>query len=566
MMEVDVESGSVLDMVPIGLFTLGPDLVIRSWNRTLEGWTGRSREEMIGHHLGEFYPHVLELRYAGRLEDVFHLGTPAVFSSQLHPHLIPVTLPGGRRQQQNVTVTAIRLDERMWGALVAIEDVTALVDQIGLYREMRDRALEEVECRRHKESELQRRNRELSVLHAATTTITSPGTLRDRLVCVLKYLLSHLGFEAGLVQLLDYEDVEGPLQVHSGLSPNGMEATRALVSIGRQQARDGHDREAMEAEIREVLSEAIRGEEYPTVYLLPLVAEEQLVGILALMSSVKHAFDDSERTLIESIAREIGTAVGKASLEGRLRDAHDQTNLYLDILTHDIGNTVTTISGATELLAMQMEPPDQGPLTQVQRGIGKVTKIIRNVSTIRQIHEQELVQRPIRLDDLVRSEVEVFPGARIINEVPPIEILADQLLSEVFTNLIGNSLKHGGRDVTIWIRARQIEGGIECSVEDDGPGIPDEQKTQIFERFEMPGGKSTGHGLGLYITRSLVERYGGSCRITDRVNGRPEEGAAVRFTLVTGETHRDHPVASGAPPPVTRERKREKAQEEVHRT
>ena len=563
MMGVDVDSFSVLDMVPIGLFVLDRNLIIRFWNRTLESWTGLSREEVVGHHLGEQYPHLLELRYAGRLEEVFHLGTPAIFSSQLHPHLLPITLPGERQQQQNVTVTAVHLTGETWGALVAIEDVTDLVEQIGSYREMRDRALEEVGRRRQKEAELQKRNRELSVLHKATITITSSGALRDRLASVLEQILSYLGFEAGLIQLFNHKEEDGQLLVHSGLSPETVAAARAHTSKRGQQEQREHDDTTLEIEGYTSLFEATWGEQYLTIVHVPLVAEDLLVGSLVLMSAKMRAVDESQESLIESIAREIGTAEGKASLEARLVDAHEQANLYLDILTHDIGNTVTTIGGAADLLAVQVEAPDQGPLPQIQRGIGKVTEIIRNVSTIRHMHEQEIVLRPIRLDTLVRSEVDVVPDAQIIYEIPPFEVLADQLLGEVFTNLIGNSLKHGGKDVTIWIRARPVADGIECSVEDDGPGIPDEKKLQLFRRFETVEGRNTGHGLGLYITRSLVERYGGSCSVTDRVKGRPGEGLAVRILLQPGKAS-GNPCASKDS--TSLETNRREVNAEVHRT
>ncbi|HOT94040.1 MAG TPA: PAS domain-containing sensor histidine kinase [Methanoregulaceae archaeon] len=538
MMGVGMESLSVLDMVPIGLFVLDRDLVIQFWNRTLETWTGLSREEMVGHQLKEQYPHLLEPRYAGRLEDVFQQGTPAVFSSQLHPEMLPVTLPGGRRQHQKVTVTAIPRDGKIRWALVAIEDVTDLVEQVGLHREMRDRALEEVGYRRQKEAELQRRNRELSIMHAATTAITSPARLRERLSNVLNLLLSYTGFEAGMIHLFEHEDPDGALVVQTGLLPGTVEEVRSIWLAGPYLDLMKSTEKGAQEEVRTALLGAVRKEAWRDLLWIPLTAEERPVGCLMFLSERECLLDREEREVIESIICEIGTAVGKALVEARLKDAHAQANLYLDILMHDVGNTVTTIGAASELLALQLEKPSPGALSQIQRGIAKVNEIIRNVSTIRQIHEQDKTPLcPIRLDELVRTEMEVFVGARIINEVPPCEVLADRLLGEVFTNLIGNSLKHGGRDVTIWIRARPTEGGIECSVEDDGPGIPEEKKRHLFERFETGQGERSGHGLGLYIVSSLVRRYGGSCRVVDRIEGHPEAGTAVRFTLLAGGNH-----------------------------
>ncbi len=101
----------------------------------------------------------------------------------------------------------------------------------------------------------------------------------------------------------------------------------------------------------------------------------------------------------------------------------------------------------------------------------------------------------------------------------------------VFTNLIGNAVKFGGPDVRITIRVEELNGEVLVSVEDTGPGIPDEVKGVLFRRFERGLGHGRGEGLGLYIVRKLVEHYGGRVWVEDRVPGIPGEGAAFRFTL-----------------------------------
>jgi len=69
------------------------------------------------------------------------------------------------------------------------------------------------------------------------------------------------------------------------------------------------------------------------------------------------------------------------------------------------------------------------------------------------------------------------------------------------------------------------------SVEDTGPGIQDEVKGKLFTRFERGMARGRGEGLGLYICRTLIERYGGRVRAEDRVLGTTDAGAAFRFTL-----------------------------------
>jgi len=81
----------------------------------------------------------------------------------------------------------------------------------------------------------------------------------------------------------------------------------------------------------------------------------------------------------------------------------------------------------------------------------------------------------------------------------------------------------------VW--TNELADGVQISVEDTGPGIPDGAKERIFDRLHRGGGRSRGTGPGLYICRLLVERYGGRIRADDRVAGRPEKAAAIRFTL-----------------------------------
>jgi signal transduction histidine kinase len=72
---------------------------------------------------------------------------------------------------------------------------------------------------------------------------------------------------------------------------------------------------------------------------------------------------------------------------------------------------------------------------------------------------------------------------------------------------------------------------VSISVDDTGPGIADDDKPGIFTRFQRGKSKKSGKGLGLFIARMLVERYGGTIRAEDRVPGSPGEGARIVFTL-----------------------------------
>ncbi|MCM2465436.1 hypothetical protein DIC75_03770 [Methanoculleus sp. CWC-02] len=219
-----------------------------------------------------------------------------------------------------------------------------------------------------------------------------------------------------------------------------------------------------------------------------------------------------------------------ARVHRQLEASHREANLYLDILTHDIGNTENVSNLYAELLIGTLDGEPAGYAKKLKRSIAKSIEILGIVSKIRRIHAGLPLLRPTDLDEAIRAEITNFPEALIRYEGAPRQILADDLLSEIFGNLIGNAVKYGGPGVEIAVRVGERDGEVLVSVEDTGPGIPDADKQAVFHRYEQQK-RGVGEGLGLYLVRILVERYGGRIWVEDRVPGRPEEGAAFRFTL-----------------------------------
>ncbi|SAI87360.1 hypothetical protein MBBA_0481 [Methanoculleus bourgensis] len=217
--------------------------------------------------------------------------------------------------------------------------------------------------------------------------------------------------------------------------------------------------------------------------------------------------------------------------EEELRAAHGEANLYLDIMVHDINNANAVALGYADLLAEMLEGRERQMVWKLRSGISRSIEIIQNVSTIRRLRSGETTVRPIDLDAVIRAGIAHHPDAAIVYEEKPVWVMADDLLPEVFTNLVSNSVKFGEPGVEIRIRVEEDDGMVEVSVEDTGPGVPDPVKPLLFTRFVRGTNTRSGKGLSLYITRMLVERYGGSIRVEDRVPGHPECGAAFRFTL-----------------------------------
>ncbi len=213
-----------------------------------------------------------------------------------------------------------------------------------------------------------------------------------------------------------------------------------------------------------------------------------------------------------------------------LESAHREANLYLDILTHDIGNTENVSNLYAELLIDSLEGEAAGYLANLRRSIAKSIEILGTVSKIRRIHAGPPLLRPTDLDAVIWAEIDHFPEIPIRYEDAPRQVLADDLLPEVFTNLIGNAVKHGGPGVTVTVRTEEEDGFVRVTVADTGRGVPDDQKEEIFHRYERKQ-RGVGEGLGLYLVQILIDRYGGRIWVEDRVPGHSEGGAAFSFLL-----------------------------------
>ena len=106
---------------------------------------------------------------------------------------------------------------------------------------------------------------------------------------------------------------------------------------------------------------------------------------------------------------------------------------------------------------------------------------------------------------------------------------ASELLKDVFINIIGNAIKHSFGPVIIDIQLDKVlEDGKEyyrTSIEDNGPGIPDDTKDKLFSRSQRGCTGTSGSGLGLFLVKRLVEDYNGHVWVEDRIPGDSTKGA-----------------------------------------
>lgn len=128
------------DYVTVGVCIVDEAFTVMWWNRRMEEWTGKKRDNVIGMPLGRLFPHFNEDKYKSRISGLFKGGPPVILSSQLHPDLFFARTVTGHKTVQQATVSAFPAGEKGYYALFSIEDITNLSGRILKYREMRDRS------------------------------------------------------------------------------------------------------------------------------------------------------------------------------------------------------------------------------------------------------------------------------------------------------------------------------------------------------------------------------------------------------------------------------------------
>jgi signal transduction histidine kinase len=239
----------------------------------------------------------------------------------------------------------------------------------------------------------------------------------------------------------------------------------------------------------------------------------------------------------DSMSRRIGAD------KERILDEKNRAELYVDIMGHDINNLNQSAMGNLELIE------DDPNLTEDERklirnalsAVRGSAGIIDNVRKIQRINEEQIDVIPEYLNTLIEACVRDMPQPQgkkvVINYTPKpgLTVKGNPLLKEAICNLIGNSIKYSGDEVTIDIKVNRIDRAAgpvyEVAIEDNGHGIPDDVKPKLFRRFQRGTTRAHGKGLGLHIVRSLVEKLGGSVRVEDRVPGDYTKGAKFVLAL-----------------------------------
>ena len=290
---------------------------------------------------------------------------------------------------------------------------------------------------------------------------------------------------------------------------------------------------------------------------VPIPVEDKIIGVVSVQSTeTENRFDDNDKRLLNTIARNIGIAIHNAELfeeakeaRAHAEEANETKSAFLSTVSHELRTPLTSVLGFAKIIKKRLEerifPVIESADTKVNKAMNQVsenlnvvvsegerlTKLINDVLDLAKIESGKVDWniQPIFLQDVINraiaSTTSLFEGkslklkSQIAPDLPIVNGDMDRMI-QVMVNLLSNAVKFTDKG-TVEIRASLINGHIQVEVEDSGIGIAPEDQEKVFERFRQAGDtltdKPQGTGLGLPICKEIIEYHGGDLSLKSQL-------------------------------------------------
>jgi PAS domain S-box-containing protein len=474
----------IVDAVPVLVSYLDREQRYRFNNRAYEEWFGHSREEVYGRHIRDIVGEEAYAAIRGYLETVLS-GQPVSYES-----LLPYK-DGGPRYVMATYIPHLDVRGEVRGLIALVNDMTP-----------RRRAEEERE-RLLVENQLR-----AAELHSVISSMAEG------------VIIYGLGGEIILMN-----PMAGEITGHSP-EDQQLSLPDRLRLLGAEKP-GGEPFPADETPVARALS----GE---TVQGVAMVMHRQ-DGRSMWVTSSAAPIRGADGSILGAVATYADTT--------QLRELQEQAEELVRAVSHDLRTPLTSIQGYAQLLQRMLKGVEaEGRLAlstqHILASARRMNAMIQDLVDSARLESGQVPvhPRPVDLSSLLEALLEDAGKAlapnRIVVRIPEglglVE--ADPLgLERILINLLTNALKYSADDADVTLTAQREGPMVSVAVEDRGEGIPPEELPHLFDRFyrTKEARYAQGLGLGLYITRKLVEAHGGELT----VESRPGEGSIFRFTL-----------------------------------
>lgn len=224
--------------------------------------------------------------------------------------------------------------------------------------------------------------------------------------------------------------------------------------------------------------------------------------------------------------------------EDQLERQNQEMEVFNSLLRHDILNGITVIRTRADMLAEELEGEHQQYAETIVNWSDNMTGLVQRIRDVLNtltgdVPELERVNLTRGLGDQVQTVEKSYPAVAFETAVPDdVFVQANELLTDVFKNLLTNAVEHNEREgLRIESTVTVEDEAVTVRIADNGRGVPDELKDAIFRRGRTGHVKQTGSGFGLFFVDAMVTAYGGEVSVEDNETG----GATFTIELPTAD-------------------------------
>ena len=283
------------------------------------------------------------------------------------------------------------------------------------------------------------------------------------------------------------------------------------------------------------LVEAVRGFGVKSVICVPLLARGRTLGAITLAESGRH-YTEVDLSLAQELGRRAGVAFDNARLYEQVIKANEAKDEFLGLMSHELRTPITAIYGGARMLRSRgdnMADEDRARLlSDIEQESERLFRMVEDLLALARMElGQSVTTEPVLTQRVVEKVTSAFmqrkPGrpleVKIDGQLPPVAA-QPTYLEQVLRNMLTNADKYSPDGLPIEVRARHVDGSVEVSVSDRGPGVDEGEAELIFERFYRSAdalGPAKGLGLGLTVCKRLIEAQSG------HVWARPNQGGGL---------------------------------------
>ncbi|MEO8168489.1 MAG: ATP-binding protein, partial [bacterium] len=521
---------NILESISGGFFALDNEYRVTYWNRAAELGTGLLAADVIGKNVFDIFPNAAGALLGEKYKLAMDTKTFQSFETAYNDERFEAWYD-------------IRIYPAQDGLSVFFQDIT---------EKKKDQRQKETLIEISKAINASKHLDDLCV-HAAEK-IAELFEIPSRLVCI--YLYDPKGNEVRLVAPALF-DVEFSQKVVHQRVEAGAELVPARVAYEKKTVTTGFLSNSTAAGLFTAEISSLR---LKTLIVVPLIVQDEVQGVLEVMTIKEESFIANELEILSVVANELASGMSRKRLIDELRrknvelenqtqktqEASDTLKKFLATFSHELRSPLNSIIGFSDLLTSQFEGLSPEAVQDFMKNInasGKhLQQIINDILDLSKIEagrmELHIASYPISyfeesINRVLAAQIKekgILLEFKFSHDFE--EIVVDQTrFRQILFNLVSNALKFSSPGGVVSIASQRVGNDLQFEIRDNGVGIKPEELSTLFKPFRQAlSSKELNHqgiGLGLAITKKLVELHGGSIWIESEYR----QGTVVRFKI-----------------------------------